>query len=352
LIGALSNDVTPKKFWNLCDSFGIHSKRTETSIEYAPDVINDHFAAIVNDGSDLDNSDIPTDTQREGESFAFTDSSQFGVLDAIEGISSDACGFDGISIKFLKLIIEYVIDPLTHLVNFSLSSGSFSKYWKKSVLTPIPKKSEVRSLDDLRPISILPCVSKIVERVVHNQLTRYLCSEDLLDNFQSGFRRNHSTTTALLKVSNDLREAINIGNVSFLLLLDFSKAFDKINHKRLIKKLRTFNLSESVVSWFVSYLEGRSQCVEVGGVFSRWLSVSSGVPQGSILGPLLFSLYINDISVNLRYCRHHLFADDCQIYFSFRPGDVEVGMRSINEDLVAVQRWARTNGLCLNASKT
>jgi hypothetical protein len=160
--------VTPKKFWNLCDSFGFHSKRTETSIEYTPDVINDKFATIVNNGSDLDNSDIPTDTQR--------------------------------------------------------------------------------SVDDLRSISILPCVSKIVERVIHNLLTRYLCS----DNFQPRFRRNHSTTTALLKVSNDLRETINIGNVSFLLLLDFCKAFDKINHRRFTKKLRTFNLSESVVSWFVS----------------------------------------------------------------------------------------------------
>jgi hypothetical protein len=206
----LSNDLTPKKFWNFCDSFGIHSKRTE----YPPDVINDHFATIVNDESDLDNPDILTDTQWEGESFAFTDSSQFGVLDTIEGISSDACSFDGISIKFHKLIIEYVIDPLlTHPVNFLLSFGSFSRYWKKSVLTPIPKKSEVRSLDDLRPISILPCVFKIAERVVHYQQTRYLCSEDLLDNFQSRFRRNHSTTTALLKISNDLRETINIGNV-------------------------------------------------------------------------------------------------------------------------------------------
>jgi retron-type reverse transcriptase len=122
-------------------------------------------------------------------------------------------------------------------------------------------------LDDQRRISILRCVSKIVERVVHNQLTRYLCLEDLLDNCQSGFRRNHSTTTALLKVLNDLKEAVNIGYVSFLLLLDFSKAFDKINHKILIKKLRTFNLSEAVISWFVSYLGSRSQCVKVGGVF-------------------------------------------------------------------------------------
>jgi hypothetical protein len=121
---------------------------------------------------------------------------------------------------------------LTYLVNFSLFFGSFSRYWK----TPIPKKSEVRSLDDLRPISIRPFVSKIVEHVVHNRLTRYLCSEDLLDNFQSGFRRNHGTTTALLKVSKDLREAKNFGNVSFVHLLDFRNTFDKINHKRIIKK--------------------------------------------------------------------------------------------------------------------
>jgi hypothetical protein len=108
-------------------------------------------------------------------------------LDALESISSDACEFDGVSLKFLKLIVEYVIDPLTHLVNYSLSTSCFSKHWKKSELTPIPKNSRARELDDLRPISILPCISKVVERVVHNQLAHYLCVHGLFDEFQSGF---------------------------------------------------------------------------------------------------------------------------------------------------------------------
>jgi hypothetical protein len=127
-------------------------------------------------------------------------------------------------LKFQKLITDYVIDLLTHLVHYPITTSCFSKHWKKSVLIPIPNKREVRGLDDLRPISILPCISKVVERVVHNQL-----AHGLFDEFQSEFRKNHSTTLTLLKVSNDLRKYFNRGMVSLLLLLDFSKVFDKIN---------------------------------------------------------------------------------------------------------------------------
>jgi hypothetical protein len=153
---ALSTNVTPDRFWKLCGSFGIHSKRSDSSVDFEPNEINDHFAASVSNGDILDNSDISSGHLGDGE-FTFDEVGQFGIFGALGSISSDACGFDGVSLKFLKLIIEYVIDPLTHLVNCSLSTSCFSKHWKKSVLTPIPKKSEVRGLDDLRPISILPC---------------------------------------------------------------------------------------------------------------------------------------------------------------------------------------------------
>jgi hypothetical protein len=201
-----------------------------TDIDFEPNEINDHFADSVSSGDVLDNSDIPSGHLGDGE-FTFD---EVGILDALESISSNACGFDGVSLKFLKLITEYVIDPLTYLVNYSLSTSCFSKHWKRSVLTPIPKKrKEIRGLDDLRPISILPRISKVVKRVEHNQLAHYLCVHGLFDEFQSGFRKSHSTTTTLLKVSNDLRESFNRGMVSLLFRLDLSKAFDKINHCRL-----------------------------------------------------------------------------------------------------------------------
>jgi hypothetical protein len=133
----------------------------------------------------------------------------------------------------------------------------------------------------------------------------------VFDEFPSRFRVNHSTPMALLKVSNDLRESFNRGMVSLVLLLDFSKTFDKINYGRLF---RTFSLSDGAISWFVSYFYDRAQCVSVDGKCSSWLDVNSDVPQGSILGPLLFSFYIKEIGANLKYCRHHFFADDCQIY--------------------------------------
>jgi hypothetical protein len=112
---------------------------------------------------------------------------------------------------------------------------------------------------------------------------------------------------------------------------------------------KTFGLSDNAISWFASYLHDRAQCVSGGGVFSSWLDVNSGVLLGSTLGTLLFSFYNNDIGGNLKYCRHHLFADDCQIYYSFHPDDIDAAVKTVNEDLMAIQRWALANGLSLNA---
>jgi hypothetical protein len=147
-------------------------------------------------------------------------------------------------------------------VNFSLSTSCFSKHWKKSVLSPIPKKSEVRELDDLRPISILPSILKVVERVVHNQLAHFLCVHGLLDEFQSRFRRSHSTTTALLKVLNDLPESFIRSMVSLLFFL--------ISTRLLIKSItadfsKYSELSVCVISWLASYLHDRAQSVIVVG---------------------------------------------------------------------------------------
>lgn len=178
-------------------------------------------------------------------------------------------------------------------------------------------------------------------------------SNCLLNDLQSGFRKGHSTTTALLKVTNDIRVSINNGLVTVLVLLDFSKAFASMRHDFLIDKLvHHFGLSYEAAAWFKSYLEARSQCVRLDGKSSGWRDILSGVPEGSILGPLLFSLFINDISDGILFCKYHLYADDCQVYHSFPVSEMERGIREINHDLSIINNWSNMNGLRLNAGKT
>jgi Reverse transcriptase (RNA-dependent DNA polymerase) len=198
----------------------------------------------------------------------------------------------------------------------------------------------------------LPCVSKIIERIAHDQLTAYLNSSVLLNEHQSGFRKGYSTTTALLKVTNDIRVSINDGMVTVIVLLDFTKAFASMRHDFLIDKLvHHFGLSYPSALWFKSYLEERSQSVRVDDRCSAWRYITRGVPEGSILGPLLFSLFINDISDGILHCKYHLYADDCQIYHSFPVSEMERGLREINHDLSIINNWSSANGLLLNAKK-
>ena len=190
--------------------------------------------------------------------------------------------------------LDRLIPIITCIINESLQSGVVPQPFKYAVVTPILKKPNLspEDLKHFRPVSNLPFLSKILEKIVAIQLRNHLIKYNLFEPNQSAYRQHHNTETALLKIQNDLLCAADVGNVSILALLDLSAAFDTIDHSILIERLsRSFGLSETVLDWFRSYLFGRSQSVMVNGLKSSPFPLEFGVPQGSVLGPLLYTLY-------------------------------------------------------------
>lgn len=241
---------------------------------------------------------------------------------------------------------------MTHILNTSLETKTFPKLWKQALIRPLPKVKTPSSANDFRPICILPTLSKVLERVVHKQLTDYITTYQLLDEYQSGFRTGHNTTTALLKVTEDIREAIDQSKLTIMTLLDFSKAFDTVDLDILMFKLRTLNLSDAVLKWFNSYLYDRQQSISHGNRVSPWRIVKAGVPQGSVLGPLLFMIYINDVTRSINFCSYHLYADDLQLYIHTKKDELNEAVQKLNNDLTTVFSWTKINGLKLNTDKS
>ncbi len=204
------------------------------------------------------------------------------------------CMLDPIPSKLLKEVLPEVIDPLLAIINSSLSLGYVPKNFKLAVIKPLIKKPQLdpKDLANYRPISNLPFLSKILEKVVSSQLYSFLEKNDICEDFQSGFRPYHSTETALIRVTNDLLLSSDRGCISLLVLLDLSAAFDTIDHI-LLNRLENFvGISGSALAWFKSYLSDRHQFVAVNEEVSYRSQVQYGVPQGSVLGPLLFTLYM------------------------------------------------------------
>lgn len=290
-------------------------------------------------------------------SLKFTLVDEESILKIIRALQSNAIGSDGVSLTMLKSTLPYTLKAITSIINNSLLSGTYPSAWQEAIIKPLPKKGNVNSVKDLRPISILPCLSKVLEKVVHAQVSKYIEINNILPVYQSGFRKGHSTTTALSNVVSDFLEAQDKGQGTILVLLDFSRAFDSINRALLYSKLKYYGFSTDTIKWFISYLENRTQIVQVqcdDGTIKqsdRW-RVTRGLPQGSILGPLIYSLYSADVTQCIHHCKYHIYADDIQLYISFNPSKIHEAVNLLTNDLNRIAEWAESNTLVLNAEKT
>ena len=263
-----------------------------------------------------------------------------------------APGIDKISLRVIKNCLPAILPTLTSIINDSLVSGVFPSVWKNAEVTPIYKQGDHEKADNNRPISLLPILSKICERTVLNQFMTYLVSNDRLSMKQSGNRKWHSTETSLIHTTDMILSAIDQKKTTAVVLLDMSKAFDSISHKTLYNKLQDMGASKPVLDWFVSYLSSRTQVVRINTKISDPLPLASGVPQGSILGPMFFGIYVNDLPSTPKNCLTECYVDDTKLYMSFRPQDSGNSIAAMNEDLVSIRNWCFDNGLLLNHDKT
>ncbi len=298
------------------------------------------------------NNFITTNTQ---SLTSFSPLSETEVSKLILSNHPTTCPLDPIPTHLLQAISSSVIPALTHIINTSLHTGTFPTAFKQARVSPLLKKPALNPalLENYRPVSLLPFIAKSLERVVFNQLSLFLAQNNILDNNQSGFRSGHSTETALLLVTEALRLARAASKSSVLILLDLSAAFDTVNHQILMSILRKMGISGTALLWFESYLSDRSFRVSWRGEVSKSQLLATGVPQGSVLGPLLFSIYMSSLGsvIQKHGFSYHCYADDTQLYFSFQPDDPTVTAR-IAACLSDISSWMMDHHLQLNLAKT
>jgi hypothetical protein len=333
--------------------------RIGDNVECDPINISNHFNEFFTSvGSVISNSIPPI--QKQPEEFIqypndvpllnLTNTTPEHVLKIIKSLAPKAsCDVYGTSTKLIKLIGESIAIPLAHIFNLSLSNGIFPSKLKKCRVIPIFKSGDSLDVDNYRPISLLSSVSKIIEKIVAEKLINHLLSNDLLYNHQYGFLPSRSTEQNLIQVVDYISKALNENMYCIGVFLDLRKAFDVCSHEILLKKLKKMGILGTSHNWFTSYLEGRSQCVDIGGNMSSFIELAISVIQGSTLGPLLFLCYINDLW-SASTLLSVLFADDTACLA--RGQNLKDLSNYVNEELRKIANWFRANKMALNVSKT
>ena len=287
------------------------------------------------------NSMLPTNqiflTQaREGS----LDFNEREILKIIRNLNiNKAHGHDEISIRMIKICDESLLKPLIILFENSIKSSCYPDIWKKSNVIPSHKKNDKRLVNNYRPISLLPIFGKIFEKIIFNRIYNFLLKEELLNPNQSGFRPSDSCINQLLAITHEIFEAFDCNPTLEVrsVFLDISKAFDKVWHEGLLYKLRSMGISGDLYKLLENYLSGRLQRVVLNGQMSSWKPFLAGVPQGSILGPLLFLIYINDLPNELK-SNAKLFADDTSLLTIVK--DENESANILNNDLSLITKWA------------
>ena len=273
------------------------------------------------------------------------------VIDQIKDLdSTKSYGPDGISPVFLKEGGETIVNVMHKLFTMSIHQSKFPSSFKKANVVPIHKKDKKTKIPNYRPISLLSILSKVFEKIIFKYVYNFFRENFVLSVFQSGFQAGKSTVTQLLEVYHKFCEAVDNNKEIRVVFLDISKAFDKVWHKGLLFKLQQAGIGGGLLRWFESYLRDRLQRVVINGQTSAWGPIQSGVPQGSVLGPLLFLLFIDDIVNVVTQCQIRLFADDTCLF-------IEVDNRErtaelINADLVQIQNWANRWLVTFSPTKT
>ena len=281
------------------------------------------------------------------------------IRDMITSGEKKSCILDPKPVTLLSACLDPLLPVITHMINLSLRTGYFANAWKTTVVHPLLKKPGLDLLfKNFRPIRNLQFVSKLTERAVANQIQSLMFKNNLFPQLQSAYRSHHSTETALLKVKNDLLMIMDKGHVSLLVLLDLSAAFHTVDHKILLKTLQMkLGVCGSALSWFKSYLEGRSQRICIKETLSQSFDLQWGVPQGSCLGPLLFTIYSSDLFSlwESHLPTTHAYADDTQLFLSFSlsvaTGELDA-VTAIENCIQDIRQWMCVRKLMLNDAKT
>ena len=354
----ITNKAQPATMWRALKSVLPHSVSSWSSFNVDAKTLatmfNDHFISV--------SSSAPNSIPPELHCANPTRTCQLPPL-SLQPIQPEECeiklsklqprkstGLDGIPASMLKIASPVIALPVCSIINTSISTCSLPSIWKKALVKPLHKGGSRDALSNYRPISLLPVTSKVLESVIRDQVMSHLLDHNLLSPWQSGFRPGHSTTTTLLHVTSEWYSALDQGFIVGAVFLDIAKAFDTVNHTLLLSRLADLGFDHATCEWFSCYLRDRHQCTAIDGNFSDEAVVPSGVPQGSVLGPLLFTLFVNSLPSHLEGVSTVMFADDTTLYVIGKSAADISAMLSYALD--SAHKWLLESGLRLNAAKT
>jgi hypothetical protein len=330
-------------------------KRVEDPCEIVK-ILNDQFKSVF----EKDNGEIPdvsdirervSEDNRERGEYEWGDLTDVKVEVILEKIKKlnefEAFGVDKVSNAVLKNCAEAFIKPLKLIFDISLKTGEVPREWKEANVTPLFKKGCKLERSNYRPVSLTSTICKILESIIRDKVMKYMRLKQLIVPSQHGFVPNKACVTNLLETLDVITGAIKNGHSVDLVLLDFAKAFDKVSHAKLIQKLKAYGIDGILVKWIESFLTGRKQRVLIGDNCSEWEDVTSSVPQGSVLGPLLFTIFINDLPDKIKNeCR--LYADDSKLIGVIEREEDAI---EIQKDIDSMQKWAKTWQMSFNYDK-